>query len=577
MKTHTFRHIALLAGSAAVLLFLFSMTFLMEGCQHQRRHYVVGVSQCSEDSWRTKLKEEIDIATYFNEGVTVRYATANDDEKLQERQINEMVEAGIDVLIVSPQQIGELSDAIDNAYDKGIPVVLFDRKTNSEKYTAFMGADNYLIGTMMADYVSEQLGGRGHVVMIGGLKESSPAIERRRGFMDGLKKHPGLILEAEADGDWTEPSGEEAMKQILKDYSGPIDAVMGGNDRMAVGSRKVLAQQRPELKPLYFGVDALPFEGMGMAQVRDGILTASALYPTHGDELLQLALDVVDGHKFERENFLTSSIVTHENARVLLLQQEEVMRQSNYLRRMHARVDTTLHQLDMQRLVIIAFVFLILLGTVWGIFLVRINRQKHKLNHELEEKNRLLAAQRDEMEAQRDEMEVQRDKICEQRDEMEAQRDVLAAQRDELAAHRAQLELLAKANQGVTLKTDDATDHDPGENTSFYNRLMQVIELNIGNSEFSVENLSDAIGMSRAQLYRRCKSITGNSPVEVLRIQRMQRAGQLLSTRDQNISEVTYACGFTSPSYFTKCFRDHYGMSPTDFIRHHQGNKHNPA
>ncbi|MDO4211158.1 MAG: helix-turn-helix transcriptional regulator [Bacteroidales bacterium] len=107
--------------------------------------------------------------------------------------------------------------------------------------------------------------------------------------------------------------------------------------------------------------------------------------------------------------------------------------------------------------------------------------------------------------------------------------------------------------------------------------MMQVIAHNVGNSEFSVEQLSDAVGLSRAQMYRRCKQLTGNSPVEILRIQRMQRAGQLLSTTDRNISEVTYDCGFTSPSYFTKCFKEHYGMSPTDFMRHQHGNKHNPT
>lgn len=551
-------------------LLLVLATALATACQGTHHNYVIGVSQCSEDSWRSKLHDELDMATYFNEGVTLRYASAHDDADVQERQINEMIDAGVDLLIVSPQQIGELSAAVDRAYDAGIPVVLYDRKTNSEKYTAFLGADNYLIGSMLADHVAQMLGGSGRIVEIGGLKASSPAIERTRGFREELKRYPGLTVVAARSGDWTEGSGERAMEDILRSYDGPIDCVFGGNDRMAVGARKVLSQRRApsEVARIKFvGVDALPSEGAGMCQVRDGILTASAIYPTHGDELMQLALDILEGRKFEHENLMASSIVTADNARVLLLQHEEVVRQGDYLRRMHQRVDATLRQIMTQR-VIIGLAALMLLACALAIGLgIRAYRQKHKLYRALEEKNALLGRQRDELREQRDVLQEQHDQLCEQRDMMESQRDELALQRD-------QLQRLAKLSPQVSLIDDeDRSDED----NSFYTRMMQLIERNVGNSEFSVESLSDAIGLSRAQLYRRCKQTTGNSPVELLRAQRMQHAGYLLTSTDQNISEVTYACGFTSPSYFTKCFKEHYGMSPTDFMRHHQGNKHNPA
>lgn len=556
---------------ALLLLSMLTIAGLaLVGCRAQHRQYVIGVSQCSEDSWRSKLHDELDLATYFNEGVTLRYATAHDDADLQERQIAEMIDSGIDLLIVSPQQIGELSEPLDRAYDAGIPVVLYDRKTNSEKYTAFLGADNYLIGSMLADYVAEKLGGQGNIIDIGGLKSSSPAIDRRRGFRDELKKYPGLRIVGEGNGDWTEPSGERAMIEILKTYDGPIDCVFGGNDRMAVGARKALKDRQGII---YVGVDALPNEGAGMCQVRDGILTASAIYPTHGDELLQLALDILDGHKFEHENFLASSIVTADNARVLLQQHEEVVRQGDYLRRMHTRVVTTLHLITQQRVIIGGFIFIIIFGIFGATYIYRAYRQKHRLNKVLEEKNVLLAQQRDQMQAQRDQLQEQRDILQEQRDQILEQRDQMEIQRDELALQRDKLQKLAALSPSSAALEDEELD---AEDTSFYSRLMQLIERNVGNSEFSVENLSDAIGLSRAQMYRRCKQITGNSPVEILRMQRMQRAGQLLSTTDQNISEVTYACGFTSPSYFTKCFKDHYGMSPSDFVRHQQANKHNP-
>lgn len=560
------------------LLLLFALALLAASCAKEQREYVIGVSQCSEDSWRSKLHDELDMATYFNEGVSLRYASSNDDATLQEQQIDQMISEGIDLLIVSPQQMGELSDAVARAYDKGIPVVLFDRKTDSDKYTAFMGADNYEIGSMIADYVAERLGGVGRVVEIGGLKASSPAIDRTRGFRDGLKRHPGLQLVAEANGNWKEESGRVAMDSILKTYDGPIDCIFGGNDRMATGAKEALIKARGKNSnvPIVIGIDALPDEGMGICQVRDGILTASAIYPTHGDELMALALNILEGRPYERENMLASSLVTSANARVLLLQHEEVVRQGNYLRKMHTRIDRTLHQLDMQRLLIWGFVFILIAGSGFVVFVVRAYRQKHRLNSKLQATNSLLGQQRDELQVQRDQLQRQRDELQEQHDQICEQRDQMEAQRDELALQRDELQKLAKLAPREVVKAIEHDEVRTEEDNRFFKRLMQIIECNVGNSEFSVEQLSDAVGLSRAQMYRRCKQLTGNSPVEILRIQRMQRAGSLLSTTDQNVSEVTYACGFTSPSYFTKCFKEHYGMSPTDFIRHHHGNKHNP-
>lgn len=574
MTLHRTLRNAIKATSALLLGIVLLM--IVDACTDNEHKYVIGVSQCSEDSWRSKLHDELDMATYFNEGVTLRYASSNDDQNLQEKQINEMIDAGIDLLIVSPQQIGELTEAVDRAYDKGIPIILFDRKTGSDKYTAFMGADNYEIGRMVAQYVAEQLGDQGKVVEIGGLKESTPAIDRTRGFVDGLKEHPGIQIVGQGNGDWKEDSGERVMQEILKTYDGPIDAVFGGNDRMAVGAKKALQAAGKSTK-IFVGVDALPGNGLGICQVRDGILTASAIYPTHGDELMALALNILEGRPYERETMMASSVVTADNARVLLLQNEEVVRQGDYLRKMHTRIDRTLHQVDMQRLFIWMLLFVFLAGSAGLVYIIRAYRTKKRLNSELREKNNLLHKQRDELREQRDELQQQRDTLQEQHDQICDQRDQMEAQRDELAIQRDELQKLASLAPKPLQTTPDSLDEKGrDEDNVFFQRLMQIIERNIGNSEFSVESLSDVIGLSRAQVYRRCKQLTGNSPVEILRIQRMQRAGLLLTTTGQNVSEVTYACGFTSPSYFTKCFKEHYGMAPTDFVRYHQGNKHNP-
>ena len=175
-------------------LFLATAASLLLSCDKGNEDFIVGVSQCSEDSWRQKLKEELEMATYFNDGVTLRFVSSNDDSELQQRQIDSLAASGIDLLIVSPNQVDPLSEEIDRVYDSGIPVILFDRKTDSPKYTAFVGADNYQIGNMLGHHMAESLGGRGTVLEIGGLVGSSPADERHEGFMDAMSRYPGICL-----------------------------------------------------------------------------------------------------------------------------------------------------------------------------------------------------------------------------------------------------------------------------------------------------------------------------------------------------------------------------------------------
>ncbi len=121
-----------------LLLFLLP---LIISCTSQPKRFVIGVSQCSEDVWREKLNEELRIAALYYNDVDLRISSANDNVQLQTEQINKFVDEGVDLLIVAPGQVS-ISPAIDRAYEKGIPVIIFDRRTRSNKYTAYIGADS---------------------------------------------------------------------------------------------------------------------------------------------------------------------------------------------------------------------------------------------------------------------------------------------------------------------------------------------------------------------------------------------------------------------------------------------------
>ena len=195
------------------LLFSIIIVLSLLSCSESKKQYRVGVSQCSDDIWRDKQNAELRMGAYFHGNVDLKFAAAYDSDERQVQQIDSLVESGIDLLIVAPNQVRTISPAIDRAYDKHIPVIVFERKTSSQKHTAFISADNYEMGHVMGEYIASRLHGRGQVLEIKGLAESSPAIERHNGFMDALSGYPGIRVVASLQGDWTEPTAYETTRQ----------------------------------------------------------------------------------------------------------------------------------------------------------------------------------------------------------------------------------------------------------------------------------------------------------------------------------------------------------------------------
>lgn len=553
----------------SILSFVLLTLLFMSSCDNNAPKYVIGVSQCSEDSWRAKLQEELVMATYFNEGVELRFTSAHDDSQLQEKQIDSLVNSGIDLLIVSPNQVDNLTNAIGKAFAKKIPILLYDRKTNNDNYTAFMGADNYVIGEMLGQYLAGKLGGKGCVVEIGGLKGSSPAQERHEGFANALKKYPEMQIVAYQSGDWTEASGETAMRRILKEYNGRIDAVYGGNDRMAIGARRVIKENGIDNGSiLYLGVDALPTENGGIRQVADSLLTASAIYPTHGDELLQLAIDILNGKPVQKETMLKSSVVTSQNAKVLLLQHEEVVRQAEYLRKMHKQAGTMHEYIRNQQTVIgVILVLIFITATLLGIS-IRAYQSKRRLNDILRDKNKELEVSQETISEANSQLSTINEQLSQTNEQLMHEKEVAERQRIELEEQRDKIiEIsLSQKDEAEVPADDDVIDgnekHFRREN-EFFNKFIASINEHLSDSDLSVEDIGEEMCLSRVQLYRKVKALTGKSPVEIIREERLRRGHQLLADSSLTISEIAYRVGFSSPSYFAKCYKDMFGKSPT--------------
>ena len=175
-----------------LLYFLLCLAALVSSCDGTNTRYHIGVSQCSDDEWRHKMNKEMQREALFYDGVQVEFRTAKDNNQYQINDINYFIDRKVDLLIVAPNEAAVITPSVEKAIKKGIPVVVVDRKILSDNYTAFVGADNYKIGSDVGHYIVCRLNGKGNIFEVTGLQGSTPAMERHRGLMDALAGIPNI-------------------------------------------------------------------------------------------------------------------------------------------------------------------------------------------------------------------------------------------------------------------------------------------------------------------------------------------------------------------------------------------------
>lgn len=383
-KTNDRHSLSWLANAVTTLVLTAAVSLCLASCAGEKAHkrFVVGVSQCSEDTWRDKLNEELRIAaTYYD--VDLQIKSANDDVRLQTEQINRFVEQGVDLLVVAPGQVS-ISPAIDKAYEKGIPVIIFDRRTRSNKYTAYIGADNHDIGASMAEFMANANTAGTKVVELCGLSSSSPAIERDAGFDSVAAHRPNIDIVKKVYADWTEEGAYHVMDSLLSTPYPAFNCLFAHNDRMAMGARRAVVKHGIDPKTIKLcGIDAMPQQGGGMQLVAEGKLFASSIYPTRGDEVMRLAMKILTHKPYDRENRLSSALVTEANARVLLMQYDETTRQQGHLSELRDRVDKTVSDFKTQRIYLLIMLSALLLLALAYVYVVNANRAKARMNRQL--------------------------------------------------------------------------------------------------------------------------------------------------------------------------------------------------
>ncbi len=369
------------------------------GCK-EKKAYKIGVSQCSQDDWRMKMNEEISREIMYHEDATVEIRSADDDSRKQIDDIRYFVDNGFDIIIVSPNEAATLTPVIKEVYDSGIPVIIFDRNIDSDSYTARIGADDEGLGRAAAHYALSVTGSAPNAIEIYGLKGSTPADGRHKGFSTEFTAKGGNILAA-ATANWKKEEAIQAVDSILKIYP-EVDVIFAHNDRMAIGaSEAAKALGRDNIKII--GIDAAP--EIGIKAVADSIIDATFLYPTEGHRVIRTALAILKGEPFEREIiFPASSAVDSSNADILLRQNETLEDETDKIIILKKSIDDYWAQYATQKSLVYACLVIIIL--LFGVvFLVLRVYWQHKRHREvLLEQNKELESQRDQLAEQRDQL-----------------------------------------------------------------------------------------------------------------------------------------------------------------------------
>lgn len=379
-----------------LLLSILCLAGILMSCTQKHTRYRIGVSQCSDDEWRHKMNNEIVREALFYDGVEVEIRTAKDNNRNQIADIKYFIDKKVDLLIVAPNEAAAITPVVEKAYRQGIPVVMIDRKILSDKYTAFVGADNYEIGKDVGQYILNRLHGKGKVLEITGLEGSTPAMERHKGLTDVLKEEPGIEITASVDGAWLQSVAGEKMDSVFQTNKN-IDLVFAQNDRMAIGAYLSARQQQLEKEMLFVGIDALPGKEYGVEQIINGVLDATFIYPTGGDKVVQVAMDILEKRPYERDTKLSTALVDKTNARVMQLQTDHITEQDGKIERLNNQVNEYLSRYSAQTMFLYACLIILLLFAALLAIIVRAYWTKNRMNMELSRQKKKLEEQRDQL------------------------------------------------------------------------------------------------------------------------------------------------------------------------------------
>ena len=377
--------------NAAICLLSALIVLCQFSCKTQSGYrYRIGISQLGEDDeWRKDMKENLYRELVFYPHIEAIYRQADYNSRKQVEQIRELMEQGIDLLIVSPHEADPLTAVVEEAYNKGIKVIVVDRNINSESYNCYIGANNWQVGYIAGIYAANHLNSKGRIVEITGLSTSTPARDREQGFAEALKKFPGITLQRVISGDWLEGSVEEQLPPVVEELK-KVDLIFAHNDVMArIAARICNKAGLQDIKII--GVDALP--GTGLNLVKDQVLLASVLYPTGGAEAIRIADRLLRNENVPRKILQETIVVDSTNAIMLQQQANKISEQQQSIVRQQQLLEKQTKTFKTQRNLIVVLLSSLALSLMLAGLLVYQRGKNIRFNRKLQAQNEEISMQ----------------------------------------------------------------------------------------------------------------------------------------------------------------------------------------
>jgi signal transduction histidine kinase/DNA-binding response OmpR family regulator len=360
------------------------------------KRYKIGFAQAQGgDNWRESMLKEMQREVSFNNEIAFYFRDAQANSQKQKEQIQELINLKVDLLIVSPHEIQPLNAILEKAYDSKIPIVLIDRRINSEKYTAFIGASNYEVGQNAGKYTVAILKGRGKVLEITGLNTASPFIDRDKGFIDIISKNKGIELIAKINDH--EANFEKKLDSFIKKNK-DLDVIFAHSDYIAKNVYQICKNNGVERKIRIIGVDGLSVEGMGMDMVASNQFKATVLYPTGGQEAMRTAINILEKKPFKKENTLESTLIDSTNVKILQQQARKVIEQQNEIDSRQLKINQQILISKNQTNIILAISITLAIALILSSVFYYLFKENKKIS-------RKLMAQKDEISSQKNKLE----------------------------------------------------------------------------------------------------------------------------------------------------------------------------
>lgn len=373
-----------------LVLFFALLPAIFLSCRHERP-VRIGVSQCSNDSWRSKMNSEMEFEMTFHDGAEIEIRSADDCNEKQIEDIRYFRDNGFDIIIAAPNEAEAITPIIKEVYESGIPVIIFDRDITGPYYTAFQGVDNNGIGHIAGDYAAHLMRGEARIIEIEGRPGSTPARDRHDGFGEAISRYPEMRVVASAAANWNNDEASVVADSLLALHP-ETDLIYAHNDAMAIAAANVARRRGIDARVL--GIDAAV--SPGIRAVADSVIDATFLYSTEGGRIIRTAFRILDGQPFDTVTMLPAlSAVDLSNADIILRQEESLRGETEKINSMRSLLDSYLERYSSQKALFYAAIVIVILLVGITFLLARAFWQHRAHRLMLERQNALLQEQRD--------------------------------------------------------------------------------------------------------------------------------------------------------------------------------------